>query len=319
MRAPCALAALFPVALLATSGIVRADPNDIVLSRLGTPEVDLGGDVVGVVGNNQAFRSLSSELGVVMAPRLLEPSDTIGFGGFQFTANIAVTSISSGAQYWDALESESNGFMRTAGFFVRKGIWLPLPSFEIGIGAVKLTDSRMWAAQGYAKLALHEGYHDLPLPSVAVRGAASRLMGSEQLDLTIASIDTSVSKEFGLGGIINLAPYAGWNVLIIVPRSEVVDRTPNVDQVMDPTDRVNSFVFSDQDNIHRHRFFAGAKLKYYIFTITAEAVVALEGGSTDDRVGTNTPCGSNPMSEACDADDASGSQQTYTLSVGLDF
>ena len=312
----CACLLVLALSLSVTSA--RAEDNDIVLSRLGTPTVE-GDQVVGVVGNNQAFRSLASELGVVMAPRLLEPSDTIGFGGFQFTLDTAFTSISSGANYWDTLEAESNGFMPTVGFFARKGIWMPLPSFEIGVGAVKLLQSRMWSAQGYLKFALHEGYHNLPIPSLAVRGGASRLMGSEQLDLTVASLDVSMSKEFGLGGMINLAPYGGWNLLVVIPRSEVVDRTPGVDQITDPTDRANSFVFVDQDNIYRHRFFAGAKLKYYVFTLTLEANLAIAGSSIDDRSGTDSRCDAAGTTDDCDAEDAAESQQTYTVSLGLDF
>ena len=45
----------------------------------------------------------------------------------------------------------------------RKGIWLPLPGFEIGAGATKIIDSNMYAVQAYAKLALHEGFHDWEL------------------------------------------------------------------------------------------------------------------------------------------------------------
>jgi len=310
--------ALIALILAGAATSAHAEDNDIVLSRLGTPVLE-GDQVIGVVGNNQAFRSLASELGVVMAPRLVEPADTIGFGGFQFTVDTAFTSISSGAGYWDTLEAESNGFMPTVGVFARKGMWFPLPSFEIGIGAVKLLESRMWSAQGYAKFALHEGYHNLPVPSVAVRGAVSRLMGSEQLDLTVASLDVSVSKEFGLGGMINLAPYGGWNLLTIVPRSEVVDRTPGVDQITEPTDRINSFVFLDQDNIYRNRFFAGMKLKYHVFMLALEANLALAGTSVDDRAGTDTMCDAAGSTEDCDAKDAAASQQTYTVTVGFDW
>ena len=76
--------------------------------------------------------------------------------------------------------------------FARKGLWfLPLPSFEVGAGAVNVSGSKMWAAQIYGKFAIQEGFHDWPLPSLAVRGAASRLMGADQLDLTVASLDVS--------------------------------------------------------------------------------------------------------------------------------
>src|SRR5262249_38755765 len=157
-------------------------------------------------------------------------------------------------------------------------------------GAVHLLDSHIWAAQLYTKLSLHEGYHDLPLPSVAVRGAVSRMMTSSQLDLTVASLDVAISKHVGIGGTWRLEPYGGWNVLMIIPRSEVVDGTPNVDPLAmgQAADSLNNFVFSDQDTILRHRFFAGAKLQYYVFHLTLEAQLALKGSSTDTRAHTTT-------------------------------
>ena len=40
----------------------------------------------------------------------------------------------------------------------------------------------MYAIQGYAKFALQEGFHDWVLPSFAVRGSASQLLGTGQVD-----------------------------------------------------------------------------------------------------------------------------------------
>lgn len=302
-----------------------ADPNDLVLSRLGT--INATND--DVIPDNQSFRSLASELGVVIAPKFLSPSDTLGFSGFQFSFETAYNTINSSRAYWCATEESDNcsaagakasDSIYTFGVFARKGIWLPLPSFELGAGAVGVGNSGMWAAQAYAKFALHEGFHDWPIPSLAVRGAASRLMGSEQIDLTVASIDVSVSKSFGLQGTVNLSPYGGWNFLIIIPRSEVIDKTPNVDVRDVPTDVQMNFVFPDQDDIYRHRFFGGLKLKYYVFTLTAEVNFALAGDSVDDRAGTETPCeDAGAAKNRCDAKDLAGSQQTYSFSIALDF
>jgi hypothetical protein len=311
-------------ALLVTGAAssAHADSNDLVLSRLG----ELSGG--GVVGSNLNFRALASELGVVMAPRLNEPADTLGFGGFHFSADVAFTSISSNADHWRVLESSPNTLgsshgdssMATTGIFVKKGIWLPLPSFEVGVGAVHLGQSHLWSSQGYVKFALHEGYHDVPLPSVAVRGAVSRMMGSEQLDLTVVSIDGSISKDFGVAGLFSASPYLGWNWLIIVPRSEVIDKTPQIDSQapMNELDANMNFVFKDQDDIIRNRFFMGTKVKYYVFTLTLEASFALKGSSVDDRAGTDVPC-SNAATSNCDTTDAAGAQTTFTTSLGLDF
>ncbi len=306
------------------SSLARAEDNDLVLSRLG----DISG--TDVVGSNLKFRALSSELGVVMAPRMSEPADTLGFGGFEFSADVAFTSINSGEDYWRVLESSpssdagshGDSSMSTTGLFVKKGIWLPLPSFEVGIGAVHLGQSRLWASQAYMKFGLHEGYHELPLPSVAVRGGVSRMMGSEQLDLTVASIDVVLSKDFGVAGMFRVSPFVGWNWLIIVPRSEVIDKTPQIDSRDDPMDSNMNFVFSDQDDIFRNRLFFGGKLKYYIFTLGIEAAFALKGSSVDDKAGTDLDCRDldpSAPSPNCDATDSAGAQSTFTTTLGLDF
>src|SRR5262249_4933132 len=153
----------------------------------------------------------------------------------------------------------------------------------IGAGAVHLIDSKTWAGQLYAKFGLHEGYHELPIPSVAVRGAVSRMMNQRELDMTVASLDITASKHIGVGGTWRLDPFGGWNLLMIVPRSEVIEGSPNIDPLSpgNQGDEMLNFVFKDQNNIYRNRFFVGAKLQYYVFEVTLEAQFALAGSSVD--------------------------------------
>ncbi len=318
--------ALALAALLAPAA-AAADDNDLVLGRLTNRIADDN-----IVPQNADLRSLASQLGVVLAPHLVTPADTLGFGGFQMTVNYAATTIDADAAYWRARRGSPDpagaggtahgpGTLGTLGFFVRKGMWFPVPSFELGAGAVHLIDSRIWTGQLYAKLALHEGYAGLPLPSLAVRGGVSRMMQQRELDLTVASIDVTISKHFGIGGTWRLDPFAGWNVLMIIPRSEVIDPTPHIDPLdpMTEADRDNSFVFSDQDNIYRNRFLFGVKLQYYVLQLTLEASYALAGTSVDDRGGTTEPCMPNSATPACDAKDAAAAQRTLSVSAGFDF
>jgi hypothetical protein len=309
------------LAIVAAATPAAADPNDLVLSRLADRVTDSSGNLTSVVGDNALFRGLASQLGVVLAPHLLTPADTNGFGGFQMTVDYSTTTIDSSADYWRARESGSSSSMNTVGFFVRKGIWFPVPSFEVGAGAVHLIDSHTWASQLYAKLALHEGYHDLPVPSFAVRGAVSRMMNQRELDLTVASLDVLVSKHIGVGGTWRLDPFLGWNVLFIIPRSEVIDPTPNVDPLKmgNEPDALLNFVFKDQDNIIRNRFIAGAKLQYYVFQLTLEMQYALAGSSIDDRAGTSDTCVAGMANTFCDAKDSAKAQRTFALSAGFDF
>lgn len=312
-------------------GRALADDNDLVLSRLAT-RMEEDGRLVGVVPQNRELRALASQLGVVLAPNLASPADTLGYGGFQLTADYSTTQIDSAASYWRAAEGSpdpggtgamdhTSGYLSTVGLFARKGMWLPLPSMELGGGVVHLVDSSMWAAQLFAKLALQEGYHDLPLPSLALRGGVSRLMTQRELDLTVVSLDASLSKHIGIGGTWNLNPYAGYNLLIIIPRSEVVDPTPNVDPLDEgnANDRALNFVFKDQDPILRQRIFLGAKARFGAATITVEGQLALAGSSVDDRGGTSTACEANSTTEQCDATDIAAMQQSLTVSAGLEF
>jgi hypothetical protein len=216
--------------------------------------------------------------------------------------------------------SHGVGTLPTIGLGARQGIWFPVPSIEFGAGMVHVFDSKMWAGQGYVKLALQEGYHDLPVPSVALRGGVSRLIGQKELDLTIIGLDASISKHVGIGSTWGFDPYGGYGALIMVARSEVIDPTPNIDP-LDPAfvdDRALNFVFKDQDDILRHRLFVGAKLQYYVFELTLEAQMALAGSSVDDRSGSDD-CTFDSTTTACDSPDQAGSQTTFTVSTGFDF
>lgn len=315
-------------ALAASASTAHADANDLVLGRL-TARLDDGR----IIPQNAELRALSSQLGVVLAPHLLTPADTIGFGGFQLSFDFASTTIDPTAAYWRVLQGSPDpagtgnmahgpSSMQTVGVFARKGFWFPLPSFEFGVGAVHLADSRIWTGQLYTKFALHEGYTKLPLPSVAARGAVSRMMSQRELDLTVASFDLLFSKHFGIGGTWRLDPFAGWNVLMIVPRSEVIDPTPHIDPLA-PGAQMDSqlaFVFRDQDTIYRNRFLLGVKLQYYVVQLTLEASFALAGSSTDDQAGTAEVCAvGTSTTVSCDAEDTAAGQRTFSLSAGFDF
>ncbi len=324
-----ALTALAAV-LGAAPSPANAGDNDVVLGRLAVV-IEEPGSKPRTVGQSLDLRALVSELGVALAPRLLTPSDTLGFGGFQVSVDMASTSITPDGTWWrarrsstapDAMSPTDHGpaSLPTVGGFVRKGIWFPVPSLEFGVGAVHLLDSKMWTAQSYLKLALLEGYHSWPLPSLAVRAGASRLIGQKELDLTIVSFDASVSKHLGVAGTWSVDPFAGWNTLVMIPRSEVIDPTPEIDALdpMNMDDRDLNFVFKDQDDIVRHRIFVGAKLQYHVFQLTFEADFALAGSSVDERSG-EEECTVGSRTSNCDSPDRAGSQRTITVSGGLDF
>lgn len=314
------------VVVLLSAAPAAADKNDLVLARLSAPTT-AGNDVV---PDGQSFRSLVSELGVAVAPRLASPADTRGVSGFSLAADFGMTSINADRAYWCATEEtdgcaagqgKGSGHLQTLGFTLRKGLWLPFPSVELTTGVNALLGSSMWTAHAGARIALHEGHPDWPLPSVAARLQGSRLIGSSELDLTIVSFDLTISKSFGIAQTTSLAPFAGWSRLWMIPRAQVVDRTPGVDAIEDDADLNNNFVFPDQSSIKRDRFFGGLELRWHSLTLLAEIDVALAGGSTHDAsLDLTCDAVTNPDDLGrCDAADKAGQQQTYLLSVAADF
>jgi len=187
-----------------TASTARADRNDLTLERIiGPPAMPGMFNDPTDPARQTMYKSLMSELGVVIAPRALSPADTLGYSGFQLAFETSFTQISNKQDFWQkGVQNVSGSFLPTLSVMARKGIWLPLPGFEIGAGASKVLDSNLYAVQGYAKLALHEGFHDWAIPSLAVRGAVSHLLGSSQVDLTVISDDETVSKSFGIAGTV---------------------------------------------------------------------------------------------------------------------
>lgn len=329
--------------------VARADKNDLELLNL-CPRTASGDCAwVGTAATGQrtvtldpnaasSYRSLMSELGVVAAPRLLTPADTLGYAGFQFSAELGITSINpnrqtGGVSYWDGVAGVNpsspqawrpSSTMTTVGGFVRKGLWLPVPALEFGAGAVSILGSRMYAIQGYAKFALQEGFHDWVLPSFAVRGSASQLLGTSQVNMTIYGVDILASKAFSLGGTARIEPFVGWNALFIDARSGVIDATPTCDAYAQHAaapgadapggciagnngtwnDLGANFTFPAQDVIVRYRWFGGLKLKLSVLFLAAELDVIQHGSSHDSHA---------------DATDDSGTQESFSLSAGADF
>ena len=349
-RLPLLLLSAVGVVAFAWEGRARAGKNDLQLLNLCPPDPntlecswvarDAQGRVTGTVPDSDGqtrFRSMMSELGVAIAPRLMTPADTLGFAGFQFSAELGVTKINGdrkvgGVAYWDGIQKvdataplarRPDSYLTTVGGYVRKGLWLPIPAFEFGAGALSILGSRMYVLQGYAKLALQEGFHGWWLPSLAVRGSGSQLLGTSEVDLTVFGVDVIASKAFDIGGTARLEPFLGWSILFIKAHSGVVDATPSCDafaapggpppnaqcaasQAVSGDDLNANFTFPEQDVITRHRFFGGFKLKLAVLFLAAQVEVAVAGSSRDG-------------SQAVGAADRSANQQTYSLSAGFDF
>ncbi len=312
--------AVCALGLVAWPATAEAGKYDLDLTPLGSLEQQ-GNDVV-IVQDNAAFRSLSSELGTIIAPKIVDPADSLGLSGFALSADFSINTLSGDQNYWSATRDGSrDGAAASMQIMGRKGLW---PGIEVGAGATHLFDSRMWALAGYGKIAIHEGFHHLPIPSVAVRASFSRLLGAKDFNMTTAAPAITVSHLFGLGKTFSLTPYIGYEALIIVSRSQVLNANPACDEFPDAynedpadcdfvaadgstiTKPSSEFVFQDGGAIVRHRPHLGARVIFSVIRLGVEAMFVPGGNSEGDINGEAVV-------------DGSGLQQQYTFSLGLDF
>ncbi|MCH9681426.1 MAG: hypothetical protein K0V04_08335 [Deltaproteobacteria bacterium] len=310
----------FAAAGLATwPSTAHAGKYDLDLTPLGS--IEQQGDSTVIIQDNAAFRSLSSQLGTLIAPKPVDPADSLGLSGFAVSADFSVNTISGGEDYWRNTSDGADNAVPTMQIMGRKGLW---PGIEVGAGATHVFDSRMWALTGYGKIAFHEGFHHLPIPSIAIRGSFSRLLGAKDFNMTTAAPAVTISHLFGLGKSFSLTPYVGYEALIILSRSQVLDASPACDEYPDayneaPADcdfpagdpnainkPASEFVFDNGGAIVRHRPHLGVRVIFSVIRIGLEAMIVPQGSSEGDVDGETVV-------------DGSGLQQQYTVSVGLDF
>src|SRR5690606_6828839 len=118
------------------------------------------------------------------------------------SADLSLNTISYKDEYWTSTAGSSpDKVVPTLAVTGRKGLW---PGIEVGAGASHAFDSKMWTVNGYGKVALHEGFHHLPIPTIALRGMFSQLLGSKDLKMTTISAGAVISHVFGLGSTVNL-------------------------------------------------------------------------------------------------------------------
>jgi hypothetical protein len=321
MRKAFTLVAALAALALAPS-TASAGKYDLDLTGLG----ELQG--TNVVQDNVGFRSLASEVGVLMAPKPVDPADSLGLSAFALSADISVNTISNDADFWaKTVDASDTGgaAVPTMQIMGRKGLF---PGVEIGAGETKLFDSRMWSLNGYGKIALHEGFHHLPVPSIALRGQFGQLLGSKDLKVQTGSVGASVSHVFGIGSTFNITPYVGYEALFISARSGVIDSTPATDEYFDdwldpepcdddpdtalPQCVFNEFVFKKADGIIvRHRPYLGVRFIFSVLRFGVDAMFVPPGGSSGD---VTTASGDTETVK-----DSAGFQQQYTFTFGLDF
>lgn len=208
---------------LIASTVAAADPYDIRLYKLGNP-------VPGGAGfdpaANARFRAFAREFAAGLTSANLMPPETLGHAAFSITAELSAVSFDQGTvtlptERLNPDRSGIEGMLLIPSMHIRKGLpW----SFEIGARAGWIEKSRMAVGTGEIKWALNEGF--VFLPDLGARGYVTRLFNTKDFDLTAAGLDLGIGKQFAIGGMITLTPYAGWNLVWVAANSNSIDFDP---------------------------------------------------------------------------------------------
>lgn len=199
--------------------------------------------------NNPAFRNLVSELGFAMAPSVMRPARTTGYGGFSLSLELSFTKINAGGsvdgvKYWEqgtrgatdgktfsANNNAPDSLLQIYSLKARKG--LPF-GFELGTNLGYMGGTSMWVIGGDLRWSILEGFRKGPMgyvPDLSVGGGVNTLVGSSKMYLTTLGINVVASKPFTFGDTGSLSPFIGYQRLIIFGNSTIVDLTPNVNAI----------------------------------------------------------------------------------------
>lgn len=141
--------------------------------------------------------SFAKDFTAVASYKSIAPAEPLGVIGFDIGAAVSATRLDKAAVWEKAGFEHATVYMPT--LRAQKG--LPF-GIDIGASLTAVPDSDIKLVGGEIKYALVAG--GIATPAVAIRAAATRLSGVDQLDLDTRSVELTVSKGFLL-----ITPYAG--------------------------------------------------------------------------------------------------------------
>lgn len=246
------------VAAVVAPRAAAADTMDPALARLvtnkGCRTVGAGGGVYynpksgfSPCGRDDAaFAKLVAQYGVAIAPTAMHSARTTGYGGFELAIEGAYSTIDNKADYWingtqgpqdpttknfSVRNKEPPGIMQHYTFKIRKG-------FPFGIELTGnfgyLAQTSIYTLGADVRWSLFEGFRTgIPaiFPELSVGGSVRTITGTDQFQLTVASVDGQLSKPIPIAGTAVITPWIGYQFLRIFGDSGLIDLTPNTDAV----------------------------------------------------------------------------------------
>ena len=266
------LAAAMPWLVPAPSAV--AGGNDLDLLAFGRCIESPASTCVRVVDDEAGFVLLARDMGLAIMPLAPIAADTLGVAGFTLQLVHGLHGVDTSADHWRAAENPGSG-LSTTHISVRKG--LPY-SVDIGAHFGTVWNSELYTIGADLRIAID----DSPIiwvPDFAIRGFASTMVGHPQFNLLSTGADFLIGKSIGIGHVVNITPFAGYGLSVIVASTRLIDADPEVNrQAVTNTDNPNAsyqseFAFSpDADIVHRG--IAGLRFQFAVGEIAYQAQVS---------------------------------------------
>jgi hypothetical protein len=296
LRAP-----LLAMIVIAVSAPAEAQTMNIALSRLSADPM-----VSPRTGDDDAYRRVMTQFAGSMLPPVLTPAGTRGVRGIYVGFESWITGIdnhcdpgnlnSSGCAWHRAVEGDGVGDTTRSRFVdpvlawgrlnVRKGLPFGL---ELGTSIGYLYNTSYWSLGAEIRWAIFEGFRDDAgwIPDVAVRGAVQTLIGDGEFNVTVPSVDVTISEPFVVGNAVEISPWVSGQVAFPFVDSELVDLTPATSSFTgcnpdpstptdmsgsppycrgDGSDLNNNYVFPSLRSM-RWRLGIGTQIRYEWFTL----------------------------------------------------
>ncbi len=225
------------------------------------------------------YERFMAEYAFGLSPKLMAPASTLGYSGFYMGLEGSLTPTPDGGdskRWYEGVgpADESPGVMFFPSVHVRKGLpW----SMELGGTINYLAQSELVGLGADVKWSIFEGYrHGFRgvLPDVAARGSVVRVLGQSDIDMTIIGVDASMSYPFGIGGMLSLTPYVGWQYLWTLIRTEPLTYRDDTDEdniVFHPPEGTDWDASGlSGPNLERMKLFLGFVLQYELLVITIQ-------------------------------------------------
>jgi len=197
--------------------------------------------------NQDDFRSFSKDFGMAVSYIPLASAAALGdkLPGFDAGVEASYVKVDTSKQYFQKMNNiftaSGAGNLPDAYYIPRVHVQVGLPIIPIDFGVSYAEVSGIKLVGAEVKWAILNG--GLVTPSIAIRGAYTKLSGVDELDLSTKSLDLSISK-----GILIFTPYAGVGEVWITS---------------DPKSNVNTKL--TKEDIMKSKGFVGTKIKVFPF------------------------------------------------------